>query len=154
MALDLDAVRVGLPATVPMVATLDLEFVDLAHDRAVLRLPDSAAYRNHIGGPHVGAMFTLAESASGALVLANFGDLLGEVTPLMVEATIRCTKVAMGPVTATATTDVVVPEVLATLAGGERPEFTVEVELTTGAGDELLVTGVMTVLWTLRPIRR
>lgn len=154
MALDLDAVRVGLPATVPMVATLELEFLDLDHDRAVLALPDNAPYRNHIGGPHAGAMFTLAESASGALVLANFGDLLAEVTPLAVEATIRFVKVAMGPVTATATLGTGAQEVLATLAGGERPEFTVEVELSTGAGEERLVTGLMTVLWTLRPNRR
>jgi uncharacterized protein (TIGR00369 family) len=154
MALDLDAVRVGLPASVPMVATLDLEFLDLAHDRAVLRLPDNAPYRNHIGGPHAGAMFTLAESASGALVLANFGDLLAEVTPLAVEATIRYLKVAMGPVTATATLGAAASDVLATLEAGERPEFTVEVELSTGEGDERLVTGSMSVLWTLRPNRR
>lgn len=154
MALDLDAVRAGLPASVPMVGTLDLEFVELDHDRAVLRLPDNLPYRNHIGGPHAGAMFTLAESASGALVLANFGDLLAEVTPLAVEATIRFVKVAMGPVTATATLGTPATEVLGVLAAGERPEFTVDVELSTGAGDEHLVTGAMTVLWTLRPNRR
>ena len=154
MAIDLDAVRVGFPASVPMVATLGIEFVDLAHDRAVLRLPDAPAYHNHIGGPHAGAMFTLAESASGALVMANFGDVMADVTPLAVEATIRYAKVAMGPVTATATTDAIPAEVLAVLAGGQRPEFTVDVELSTGEGDERLVTGAMTVRWTLRPNRR
>jgi uncharacterized protein (TIGR00369 family) len=154
MALDLDAVRVGLPASVPMVATLGIEFVDLALDRAVLRLPDDPGYRNHIGGPHAGAMFTLAESASGALVLANFGDLMGEVTPLAVEAAIRYLKVALGPVTATATLDVSPAQVLEVLATGERPEFTVAIELSTGEGDERLVTALMTVLWTLRPHRR
>ncbi len=154
MALDLDAVRVALPASVPMVATLELEFVELAYDRAVLRLPDQAPYRNHIGGPHVGAMFTLAESATGALVLANFGDLMAEVTPLAVDATIRCLKVALGPVTATATMASTAAEVLGVLQTGERPEFPISVELTTGEGDERVVTGEMTVLWTLRPIRR
>jgi uncharacterized protein (TIGR00369 family) len=154
MALDLDAVRTGLPASVPMVATLDLEFVELDYDRAVLRLPDNAPYRNHLGAPHAGAMFTLAESASGALVLANYGDLLGEVTPLAVEATIRYLKVARGPVTATATMGSHVDTVLTTLRAGGRPEFHVEVELTTGEGDDLLVTGSMTVLWTLKPARR
>jgi len=154
MALDLDAVRVGLPASVPMVATLELEFVELDHTHAVLRLPDNPPYRNHLGSPHAGAMFTLAESTSGALVLANYGDLLGEVTPLAVEATIRYLKVARGPVTATATTTSTVEEALATLGAGARPEFTVDVELTTGEGDERLVTGAMTVLWTLKPTRR
>ncbi len=154
MALDLDAVRVALPASVPMVATLELEFVALELERAVLRLPDLLPYRNHIGGPHAGAMFTLAESASGALVLANFGDLMAEVTPLAVEATIRFLKVALGPVTATAVLGATATDALATLARGERPEFTVDVELSTGEGEERLITGAMTVLWTLRPIRR
>lgn len=154
MALDLDAVRVGLPASVPMVATLGLEFVELGHDRMVLRLPDSESFRNHIGGPHAGAMFTVAESASGALVLANYGDLLAEVTPLAVEATIRYLKVARGPVTATATMGSHVDTVLTTLRAGGRPEFHVEVELSTGEGEERLVTGEMTVLWTLKPVRR
>ena len=154
MALDLDAVRVGLPASVPMVATLELEFLGLDHGRAVLRLPDNPAYRNHLGSPHAGAMFTLAESASGALVLANYGDLLGEVTPLAVEATIRYLKVAHGPVTATATLGSHVDAVLTTLRAGGRPEFHVEVELSTGEGEERLVTGAMTVLWTLKPTRR
>ena len=99
-------------------------------------------------------MFTLAESASGALVLANYGDLLGEVTPLAVEATIRFLKVAHGPVTATATVASPVDEVLATLRAGTRPEFSVDVELSTGDGDDRLVTGAMSVLWTLKPARR
>ncbi len=154
MALDLDAVRVGLPASVPLVATLGLEFVELSHERAVLRLPDEPGFRNHIGGPHAGVMFSVGESASGAIVLANFGDLLGEVTPLAVEATIRYLKVAMGPVTATATLGTPVDDVLAVLRAGERPEFGVDIELSTGEGDERLVTGAMSVLWTLRPHRR
>jgi hypothetical protein len=61
--------------------------------------------------------------------------------------------VARGPVTATATTSSTVEEALATLSAGGRPEFTVDVELTTGEGDERLVTGAMTVLWTLKPTR-
>ena len=154
MAMDLDAVRAGMPATVPMMATLGLEFVDLSYDQAVLRLPDRPEYRNHIGGPHAGAMFTLGESASGALVLANFGELLADVTPLAVEATIRYRKVALGEVTANAVLGTPPDEVLATLSAGQRPEFDVDVELSTSDGTERLVTAEMTVRWTLRPNRR
>jgi acyl-coenzyme A thioesterase PaaI-like protein len=148
-----EALAAMMRAAVPMVSTLDVQFLELEGDRAVLRLPDSAAYRNHIGGPHAGAMFTLGESASGALVMAHFGSLLGQVTPLAVEASIRYVKVAMGEVTATALLRGSVAEALATLDRGERPEFSVDVELSTGDGDERLVTAVMTVLWTLRPQR-
>ena len=154
MALPLDDVRAQYPALVPMVATLGLEVLDLTPDRSVMLLPDAAAYRNHVGGPHAGAMFTLAESASGILVLAAFGDLFDEATPFPVEATIRFLKVARGPVTAVASLGPEAAHAVATLRSGSRPEFPVEVELTTGEGEDRLVTGAMTVLWTLRPTRR
>ena len=150
MALDPDAVRVALPASVPMVSTLNLEFVEVTDTSAVLRLPDQPAFHNHIGGPHAGALFTLAESASGAVVLVHFGDRMAEVLPLAVEATIRYLKLARGPVTATATSEVDPDAVIAELAGGARPEFTVEVALHDQTG---LQTGAMSVLWTLKPVR-
>ena len=103
-----------------------------------------------MGGPHAGAMFSLGESASGAVVLLHFGATLGRATPLAVGATIRYLKLALGPVTATATLGRPVAEVLGELDAGERPEFDVAVQLTTEDGT---VTGEMTVLWTLRPNR-
>lgn len=137
-----------LAATVPMVRTLDLEFLESTADRAVVRMPDQADYHNHVGGPHAGAMFTLAESASGAIVIAAFGDQLTRAVPLAVSAEIGYKKLAMGEVTATATLGRPATEVVAELDAGERPEFPVSVQIrrTDGA-----VTGEMTVIWTLRP---
>ena len=82
MALDSDTVKSSFPQVVPMVGTLALEFEDLQPQRAVMVLPDQAPYHNHVAGPHAGAMFTLGESASGALVFVNFGDRMGEGTTL------------------------------------------------------------------------
>ena len=107
--------------------------------------------RNHVGGPHAGAMFSLGESATGALVLMNFADTLDRAVPLAVSATISYLKLALGPVTATATLARPPAAVRAELDAGERPEFEIVVELTTEDGT---VTGEMTVLWTLRPHRR
>jgi len=149
--MDLEAVKVGFPQAVPMVATLALTFDELDYQTAAMTLPDQSAYHNHVGGPHAGAMFTLAESASGALVLANFGDRLGDATPLAVEATIRYLKLAMGPVTATARMMRSGEEILAELDRGGRPEFLVEIDLTTSDGT---VTGQMTIVWTLKPNKR
>ncbi len=151
MAMDLDAVKVGFPQAVPMVSTLSLEFGDLDLQHAQMSMPDQKAYHNHVGGPHAGAMFTLAESASGALVLANFGDRLEDATPLAVEATIRYLKLAMGPVTATARMMRSGEEILAELDSGGRPEFLVEIDLATADGT---VTGQMTIVWTLKPNKR
>lgn len=151
MALDSETVKSSFPQVVPMVGTLALEFEDLQPQRAVMVLPDQAPYHNHVAGPHAGAMFTLGESASGALVFVNFGDRMGEATPLAVEATIRYLKFAKGRVTATATMDRDPADVIAELDEGRRPEFAVEIALTTDDGTQ---TGAMTVLWTLKPNRK
>lgn len=145
--MDFEAVRTGMPTLVPMVGTLSLEFQELNETTAVMRMPDQKPYHNHIGGPHAGAMFTLGESASGALVLGNFAEHLGVVTPLAVEANIRYRRVAMGPVLATATMTRTVPEILAELEAGTRPEFRVDITIATEDGT---VTGEMYVVWTLK----
>ncbi|MDF3291871.1 MULTISPECIES: DUF4442 domain-containing protein [Streptomyces] len=137
-----------LAATVPMVRTLNLEFLEVTPERAVLRLPDQPEYHNHIAGPHAGAMFTLAESASGAIVLAAFGDQLSRAVPLAVRAEIGYKKLAMGPVTATATLGRPIAEVIAELDAGQRPEFPVSIAI---QREDEAVTGEMTVVWTLRP---
>ncbi|MFC9244607.1 DUF4442 domain-containing protein [Streptomyces sp. NPDC057136] len=137
-----------LVATVPMARTLNLEFLETTADRAVVRLPDQAEYHNHVGGPHAGAMFTLAESASGAIVIAAFGDQMSRAVPLAVSAEIGYKKLAMGEVTATATLGRPVADVVAELDEGKRPEFPVAIEIRRADG---AVTGEMTVVWTLRP---
>ncbi|MGW2385352.1 DUF4442 domain-containing protein [Streptomyces sp. YU58] len=137
-----------LAATVPMARTLKLEFVETSPDKAVLALPDQGEYHNHVGGPHAGAMFTLGESASGAIVLAAFGDQLSRAVPLAVRAEIAYKKLAMGPVTATATLGRPAAEVVAELDEGKRPEFPVSIAIRREDG---AVTGEMTVVWTLRP---
>jgi acyl-coenzyme A thioesterase PaaI-like protein len=145
-----DQMSVGemLAATVPMARTLNLEFLETTSERAVVRLPDQADYHNHVGGPHAGAMFTLAESASGAIVLAAFGDQLNRAVPLAVTAEIGYKKLAMGVVTATATLGRPAADVVAELDAGARPEFPVHIAITREDG---AVTGEMTVVWTLRP---
>ncbi|MFD7862424.1 DUF4442 domain-containing protein [Streptomyces sp. NPDC057682] len=137
-----------LAATVPMVRTLNLEFLETTAERAVIRMPDQGDFHNHLGGPHAGAMFTLAESASGAIVIAAFGDQLGRAVPLAVSAEIGYKKLAMGEVTATATLGRPAAEVVAELDAGTRPEFPVKIEISRADG---AVTGEMTVVWTLRP---
>ncbi|MFF4959280.1 DUF4442 domain-containing protein [Streptomyces sp. NPDC001222] len=137
-----------LAATVPMARTLKLEFLETTPDKAVVALPDQSDFHNHVGGPHAGAMFTLGESASGAIVLAAFGEQLSRAVPLAVSAEIAYKKLAMGPVTATATLGRPAAEVVAELDAGQRPEFPVEIAIQREDG---AVTGEMTVVWTLRP---
>ncbi|CAM5298103.1 MULTISPECIES: DUF4442 domain-containing protein [Streptomyces] len=145
-----DQLSVGelLVATVPMARTLHIEFVEITPERAVVVLPDQSAFHNHVGGPHAGAMFTLGESAGGAIVLSAFGDQLARAVPLAVSAEISYRRLAMGTVTATATLGRPAADVVAQLDAGERPEFPVTIEIRRADG---AVTGEMTAIWTLRP---
>ena len=155
MSIDSRQVAAGILDAVPFARTLGIEFVEVAPEaeggvRVVARLPDIAAHHNHLGGPHAGAMFTLGESASGAVVLAAFGHVLDRAVPLPVTASVHFRKIAMGPVLATARLGGVPAEVLAELDAGQRPEFPVEVEVRTEDGT---LTSSLTVIWTLRPNR-
>ncbi|MEV4757260.1 DUF4442 domain-containing protein [Micromonospora sp. NPDC049559] len=152
MSIDSRQVAAGMLEAVPFARTLGFEFVEIAPEaaggvRAVVRLPDSAATHNHVGGPHAGAMFTLGETASGAVVLAAFGHLLDRAVPLAVRADIAYRRLALGPVRATARLGRPIDEVLAEFESGTRPEFPVPVEIATEDGT---TTAEMTVVWTLR----
>ena len=140
-----------MPRAVPMVGTLNIEFLELDPQRVVLRLPDQPEYHNHIGGLHAGAMFTLAETATGAIVLGNFGMHLDRAVPLAVESTIRYKKIAKGPMYAEALMHETPESIMERLDAGERPEWTIEVSL---AMEDWTVTGEASFLWTLKPLRR
>ncbi len=139
--------------TVPFARTLGIVFDSTGDGRASCRLPDRADLHNHVAGPHAGALFTLAESASGAAMLTAFGDQLHRAVPLATTSTIRYHKLAMGEVTAEArlaASREERAEVVAKLDAGERPEFDVEVEVRNAGG---VVVATLTVGWTLRPNR-
>jgi acyl-coenzyme A thioesterase PaaI-like protein len=153
--LDAASVAEAMLEAVPFARTLDIHFSEVSVDNTaavvvVAELPDNPAVHNHVGGPHAGAMFALGETASGAVVMAAFGDQLGRAVPLAVRAEIAYRKLAMGTVRATARLGRAVVEVVAELDAGVRPEFPVQVELCTVDGTP---TAEMTVLWTLRPHR-
>jgi len=147
-AADFEAIKHGLSQAVPLVRTLGLEYLELSAERALLRLPDRADLHNHVGGPHAGAMFTLGESATGAVVIGSFADLLGQFTPLAAGAQIRYRALAMGPVTAEATLARSPEEIRAQLAEAGKVRFDVDVVIRDEAGT---TTGEMTVSWALRP---
>jgi acyl-coenzyme A thioesterase PaaI-like protein len=130
---------------------MDMQYDEISTTRAVVRLPDRPDLHNHVGGPHAGVMFALGETASGALVMANFMDLLDRVTPLAAAADIKYVAVAKGDVTATATLDADRDQVMAELAEGKTPKFVVTVVI---ADANAQTTGEMNVRWALRPNNR
>jgi uncharacterized protein (TIGR00369 family) len=136
--------------SVPFARLLGISFDSVGTGAAVARLRDRDDLHNHVGGPHAGALFTLAESASGAAMLSALADQLSRAVPLATQATVRYAKLAKGEVTASAVLRADRAEIVAELDAGKRPEFDVAVEIADAAG---VVVSEMTVSWTLRPNR-
>ena len=138
-------------AVVPMVATLGLEYQEVSVDRTVVILRDDPAYRNHVGGPHAAVMFAVAESATGAVAIAAFGDMMERAVLLPTTVTMDYIAIARGDLTATAWLDADAAAARAEFESGSRPEFDVACEITDAEGT---VTGRFRARWTLKALRR
>ncbi len=138
-------------SVVPMVATLALEYPEVAPDRAIVILRDQPAYRNHVGGPHAAAMFAAAESATGAAAIAAFGDLMDRAVLLPTTVTMDYLAIARGDLTATARIDADVDAARAQFEAGERPEFDIVCDITDADGQ---ATGILRARWTLNALKR
>jgi uncharacterized protein (TIGR00369 family) len=144
---DFDALAQGMTEAVPFAAFLGLDIARIAEGEAVVILPERAELTNHVGSQHAGALFTVAEAASGAAFLGAFADRLAEVTPLARSAEIAYEKIAKGPIEATARLSVAREEALAILDAESKVVFPCEIELTDTAGDRVATA---TVQWHVR----
>jgi uncharacterized protein (TIGR00369 family) len=144
---DFDLIAKGMTQAVPFAGHLDLEITEVAEGKATVVLPDRPELKNHVGSQHAGALFTAAETASGAAFVGAFAERMGDVTPLARSAEIAYEKIANGSITATATLGVDAAEALATLDAEGKVEFPCEVELTDGDGQRVATA---TVHWHVR----
>jgi uncharacterized protein (TIGR00369 family) len=144
---DFDLIAKGMTQAVPFAAFLGLEITEVSAGEAVVRLPERAELTNHVGSQHAGALFTVAEAASGAAFVGAFAERLGEVTPLARRAEISYEKIAKGPIEARAKLGVAAEEALATLDAEGKVEFPCEIELFDGAGTRVATA---TVGWHVR----
>jgi acyl-coenzyme A thioesterase PaaI-like protein len=124
---------------VPFAGFLGVEVTSLAAGEATALLPERAELKNHVGSQHAGALFTAAETASGAA----FGD----VTPLARSAEISYEKIANGPIEAKATLGVPAEEALTTLDAEGKVVFPCQIELTDAEGQRVATA---TVEWHVR----
>ena len=145
--MDYDALRAGLSEAIPFNRHLDLEVVEIADGRAVVRLPEAQHLSNHVGSQHAGALFSAAEAASGGAFVGAFAERMGGITPLAKSASIDYLKLAGGPITATASFSEPKDELLGRLDAEGRVEFPVAVELADESGTTV---ATMTVHWHVR----
>jgi uncharacterized protein (TIGR00369 family) len=144
---DFDAIAKGMTMAVPFAGHLGLEINEISAGEATVRLPRRPELTNHVGSQHAGALFTVAEAASGAAFVGAFAVRIGDVTPLARKAEIDYLKVASGPITANAKLGVDAAQALATLDSEGKVEFPCEVELTDESGARVATA---TVRWHVR----
>ena len=144
---DFDAIAKGLAMAVPFVDHLGLEIIEVSAGEATVVLPRRPELNNHVGSQHAGALFTAAETASGAAFVGAFAVRMGDVVPLAKSAEIDYVKIANGPITATAKLGIEAAEALATLDAEGKVEFPCEVELADKEGKRVASA---TVHWHVR----
>ena len=144
---DFDAIAQGMTQAVPFAGYLGLEITSVAAGEAVVVLPERAELTNHVGSQHAGALFTVAEAASGAAFVGAFAERMGEVTPLARSAEISYEKIALGPIEARARLAMPAEEALATLDSEGKVVFPCEIELVDGSGTQVAKA---TVQWHVR----
>jgi acyl-coenzyme A thioesterase PaaI-like protein len=144
---DFDAIAQGMTQAVPFAGHLGVRVRSVAPGEAVAVLPEHADLANHVGSQHAGALFTVAETASGAAFVGAFAERMGEVTPLARSAEISYEKIAKGPIEATAKLGIGREEALSALDSEGKVVFPCEIELTDASGTR--VAGA-TVHWHVR----
>jgi uncharacterized protein (TIGR00369 family) len=144
---DFDAIARGMTQAVPFAGHLGLEITSIAAGEATVVLPERPELTNHVGSQHAGALFTVAETASGAAFVGAFAERLGDVTPLARSAEISYEKIAKGPIEARAKLAVPAAEALSTLDAEGKVVFPCEIELTDASAQRVATA---TVQWHVR----
>lgn len=144
---DFDAIAQGMTQAVPFAGHLGLKITSISEGEAVVLLPERQELTNHVGSQHAGALFTVAETASGAAFVGAFAERMGDVTPLARSGEISYEKIAKGPIEATAKLGVAKDAALATLDAEGKVEFPCEVLMTDASG---LQVASATIHWHVR----
>jgi uncharacterized protein (TIGR00369 family) len=144
---DFDAIAEGMTQAVPFAGFLGVEVTSVSEGEAVVLLPERPELTNHVGSQHAGALFTVAETASGAAFVGAFAERMGDVTPLARNAEIAYEKIAKGPIEATAKLGVDPADALATLDAEGKVVFPCKVEMSDASGQRVATA---TVHWHVR----
>lgn len=129
-----------LASIVPFVRTVGLTVTEVGPGTATALLANETAVQNHIGSVHAGALYTLGESATGAVVLGLFGDLLPNVFIALKGATVAHSKARPGDLTALATLDGDAAAVRAAYEAEGKADFDVHVRFEVDGTEVATVT--------------
>ena len=124
-----EKIRQQMMATLPFVRLLGISIDEIGAGTSKVSMPDDPKLHNHLGTQHAGALFTLAETASGAAMAGGFADLILGLRPVAKESRIQYQKVAKGATHATGRVPGDMAALKAQLKAGGKVAFPVEVDI-------------------------
>lgn len=139
-----DALRAQLSAIVPFASHVGVALGEIGVGEATATLEQSHNTSNHIATMHAGALFTLAEAASGAAMAGMFLERLAALRPVAASSTIAYARPAKGLITARAAVDGEKAALFAALDGEGKVRFPVIIRMEDAEGREV---AQMTVDW-------
>ncbi len=132
---------------VPYAKHTGIELLVIADGHGAARLPDVQETQNHMGSQHAGALFTLAEAASGAASVSLFADKIATVRAAIVEAKITYKKAARGVITAEGRLRRTGEDLMTEFNRDGEVNYMVDVVMTNEQGTEV---GAMEVNWRIK----
>ena len=91
-----DRIKQQMMDTLPFVRLLGISIDDIGAGTSKVSMPEDPKLNNHLGTQHAGALFTLAETASGAAMAGGFAELILGLRPVAKESRIQYQMVARG----------------------------------------------------------
>lgn len=91
-----DRIKQQMMDTLPFVRLLGISIDEIGAGTSKVSMPDDPKLHNHLGTQHAGALFTLAETASGAAMAGGFAELILGLRPVAKESRIQYQKLARG----------------------------------------------------------
>ena len=91
-----DRIKQQMMDTLPFVRLLGISIDDIGAGTSKVSMPEDPKLNNHLGTQHAGALFTLAETASGAAMAGGFAELILGLRPVAKESRIQYQKLARG----------------------------------------------------------
>ena len=132
-----EMLKAQLSAVVPFASYVGVELGTIGEGMATATLEQSHNTSNHIATMHAGALFTLAEAASGAAMAGMFLERLAALRPVAAGSTIAYARPARGTITAHASVDGAREALFAELDAEGKVRFPVTIRMEDAEGREV-----------------
>ena len=145
-----EMIKAHMTQNIPFAGHAFVTIDEIGPGHATAHIEDVNEVKNHINTIHAGALFTLAETASGAAMAGTLGERLMQLRPVAKDASIAYKKIAKGTIVATGRASLSPEEAKSTLDEAGKVVFVVDVDLTDDSGD---IVAQVSVNWHVSPMR-